>query len=77
MSESKLTPDQVEQLVEAASTSAHASWSALRGDRGVFTPEQQQKLVDGAAKEPTYAASVLKDIPWLKEEQKQKLTLVA
>lgn len=76
MDENKLTPDQVEKLVDAASISAHASWSALRSGK-VFTPEQQQKLVDGAAKCPVSAASVLKDIPWLREEQKHKLTLVA
>ena len=76
MSDNKLTLEQVDQLVEVAAQNACASWTALRfGPR--FSPEQQQKLVDGASKSAIFAVSVLTDVPWLTEPQKSQLKLVS
>ena len=76
MSENRLTPEQVDQLVEAASQEACASWTALRtGPR--FSPEQQQKLVDGVSKSAVFAASTLIDVSWLTDSQKSRLKLVS
>ena len=76
MSNNKLTPEQVDQLVEAIKRCALSCWTALRsGPR--FSPEQQQKLVDGAAKDTVFAAAVLTDVPWLTEPQRAQLKLVS
>jgi len=73
VSNNKLTPEQVDQLVEAAAKEPLSSWTALRtGPR--FSAEQQQKLVCGAARSAIFAAAVLVDVLWLTESQKGLLS---
>ncbi len=77
----QLSPGQVDQLVKALVTSNSVcapmhSYEALRGGPK-FSDEQQQKLVDTIAKDTLWASRALRDIDWLRSEQKFQLKVVS
>lgn len=76
MPNNQLTVAQVAQLVRAVAKSPVAAYHALKGEQR-FTDEQQQKLVDGVARDALCAMWTLRDVPWLTSEQKGTLRRVS
>lgn len=76
MTENKLTPGQVDQLVTSAAKDWGSALAALEcGPK--FNDEQQQKLVDAIAQNANWSAFALRDITWLNEPQRKQLELAS
>lgn len=75
ITENKLTPDQVQQLVDAIREPVHAYLALKDGSR--YTKKQQQQLVDRIAKSDQVASWALQNITWLTDILKGQLKVVA
>lgn len=73
--QNQLTPEQVQQLLDAIKNPANAYHALKDGPR--YSEEQQQQLVDCIARDSLVASWALQNISWLVTAQKSQLRAVA